>query len=75
MRKYRCVVCDGSGQVHNHNPKCWDCKGTGETDRQTAESTIRSQILPEIIKIKWLVREQFGKDEQDSEVARLLELR
>lgn len=25
-----CKTCDGSGEVHSHNPNCWDCDGTGE---------------------------------------------
>lgn len=74
-KKYKCVTCGGSGEVHSHNSKCWGCNGTGETDRQTAESAIRSQIIPELATIKWLAREPFGKSEQDSEVARLLECR
>lgn len=24
-----CVTCDGTGEVHSHNPKCWDCRGQG----------------------------------------------
>ena len=75
MKKYKCVTCDGSGEVHSHNPKCWDCNGTGETDRQTAELAIRSQIIPKIAAVKCLARKPFGKVEQDIEVARLLELR
>ncbi len=23
----RCDTCDGSGEVHSHNPKCWGCCG------------------------------------------------
>jgi NTP pyrophosphatase (non-canonical NTP hydrolase) len=23
----KCPTCDGTGEVHSHNPKCWDCKG------------------------------------------------
>jgi DnaJ-class molecular chaperone len=22
-----CPTCDGTGEVHSHNPKCWDCDG------------------------------------------------
>ena len=25
----KCLNCDGSGEVHSHNPKCWECKGLG----------------------------------------------
>lgn len=24
-----CETCGGSGKVHSHNPKCWDCAGQG----------------------------------------------
>lgn len=24
-----CFTCDGDGTVHSHNPRCWDCYGTG----------------------------------------------
>lgn len=70
--KYRCCTCEGTGEVHNHNTKCWDCRGKGVTDHKTAESAIRSQIIPEMAKVKGLAKEQFDKDTQDLEVARLL---
>lgn len=25
----KCQLCDGTGEVHSHNPICWDCGGTG----------------------------------------------
>ena len=25
-----CKECDGSGQIHSHNPKCYDCNGKGK---------------------------------------------
>lgn len=25
----KCKTCDGTGEVHSHNPSCWDCRGTG----------------------------------------------
>lgn len=27
-----CPTCGGTGKVHSHNPKCWDCDGTGRID-------------------------------------------
>ncbi len=24
-----CSTCDGSGEVHSHNPICWECHGKG----------------------------------------------
>lgn len=32
-----CPTCDGSGEVHSHNPKCWDCKGRGTVTAEKAE--------------------------------------
>ena len=25
----KCKLCDGTGEVHSHNPRCWGCHGTG----------------------------------------------
>ena len=50
--QYRCVTCDGTGEIHSHNPKCYDCNGSGITDRATAEKEIRRTILPYVTKIK-----------------------
>lgn len=25
----KCQTCRGTGEVHSHNPKCWDCDGKG----------------------------------------------
>jgi hypothetical protein len=25
----KCATCDGTGEVHSHNPRCWDCQGKG----------------------------------------------
>lgn len=30
-----CETCGGSGTVHSHNPKCWDCNGTGQISDET----------------------------------------
>lgn len=32
IEKGECPVCDGTGEVHSHNPTCWGCKGTGKWD-------------------------------------------
>lgn len=30
MSMYReCKTCHGTGKVASHNPRCWDCCGTG----------------------------------------------
>jgi hypothetical protein len=28
-RYIKCETCGGSGEVHSHNPRCWDCNGRG----------------------------------------------
>ena len=28
----KCPICDGSGEVHSHNPRCWECNGSGMVD-------------------------------------------
>jgi RecJ-like exonuclease len=75
MKEYKCVTCDGTGEVHSHNPKCWDCNGYGYTDRETAERGIRHEILPAIAYLKWLAKEKFETAEQNQEVSRLLNVR
>ena len=27
--KQTCMTCNGTGAVHSHNSKCWDCNGIG----------------------------------------------
>ncbi len=29
-----CPSCLGTGEVHSHNPRCWDCHGIGEVARK-----------------------------------------
>ena len=29
LKIVRCPTCNGTGNVHSHNPTCWDCGGTG----------------------------------------------
>lgn len=33
----RCKTCDGSGEVHSHNPRCWTCDGTGRVKQKAAK--------------------------------------
>ena len=28
-RHFECEECRGSGEVHSHNPTCWECHGSG----------------------------------------------
>lgn len=32
-----CPDCDGTGQVHSHNPKCWSCNGKGKVTKEKAK--------------------------------------
>lgn len=34
--KVKCPTCDGTGEVHSHNPICWTCRGNGETTLERA---------------------------------------
>lgn len=27
-----CDTCDGTGEVHSHNPRCWTCRGRGSIE-------------------------------------------
>lgn len=29
-----CKTCDGTGLVHSHNNKCWDCHGIGVVNNE-----------------------------------------
>lgn len=42
----KCPTCDGTGDVHSHNPRCWDCGGTGRTTAKMAkEAQYRSDMI------------------------------
>lgn len=32
-----CKTCDGTGEVHSHNPRCWDCRGGGRVPWSKAD--------------------------------------
>jgi RecJ-like exonuclease len=32
-----CPECDGTGEVHSHNPKCWGCSGRGKVTADRAK--------------------------------------
>lgn len=61
--KYKCVCCGGTGEVHSHNPKCWDCKGTGVTTREKAEAEIRHSIVPGVRCLEMMAHRSFNEDE------------
>lgn len=29
----KCNSCDGTGEIHSHNPSCMDCGGSGDVNR------------------------------------------
>lgn len=33
-----CDSCDGTGEIHSHNPKCWTCNGTGKVRAETIDA-------------------------------------
>lgn len=37
----KCPTCDGTGEVHSHNPICWTCQGSGETTLEKAAQVRR----------------------------------
>lgn len=42
-----CDVCDGSGEVHSHNPICWECHGRGEIPKSQYESRKKREAAAE----------------------------
>jgi DnaJ-class molecular chaperone len=36
-RFQKCEVCDGEGEVHSHNPICWECRGYGYVEKEKAQ--------------------------------------
>lgn len=36
----QCPECQGTGEVHSHNPICWECHGTGKTTLEKAQKCI-----------------------------------
>lgn len=47
----KCPTCDGTGEVHSHNPKCWDCHGKG---------TITEEKVKELEKIEKRIKQIEG---------------
>lgn len=60
--RYKCVCCGGTGEVHSHNPKCWDCNGTGVTTREKAEAEIRHSIVPGVRLIDMMAHRSFDEE-------------
>lgn len=38
-----CPDCDGTGEVHSHNPKCPACRGTGSVSEEKAKELEQAQ--------------------------------
>lgn len=45
MQTEKCPTCDGTGEVHSHNPICWTCKGSGEVNSDRAAKARRIEQL------------------------------
>lgn len=43
--KVACKECHGTGEVHSHNPKCWECNGSGYVDPPKLEVEVESLAL------------------------------
>lgn len=41
----KCPTCMGTGEVHSHNPRCWDCHGIGEVAAADVEELQRRARL------------------------------
>lgn len=42
-RDLPCETCGGTGEVHSHNPRCWDCHGTGRKTVRPVQKQRRSR--------------------------------
>lgn len=45
-----CPSCDGTGEVHSHNPKCWSCRGTGlVTPEKAAKLRAHDKMMRDLV--------------------------
>jgi DnaJ-class molecular chaperone len=60
-----CPTCDGTGEVHSHNPKCWECNGKGVVGWK-ADEMLLEEIALLRQRIDQLEREKrgIGPDDQ-----------
>lgn len=43
--KVKCPTCNGTGNVHSHNPLCWTCGGSGKCSVKEAKEARRLEEL------------------------------
>ncbi len=43
-KRASCPTCDGTGEVHSHNPRCWSCHGIGEVSIGDAAAIKRAKL-------------------------------
>lgn len=67
--KEKCTTCDGTGEVHSHNLRCWSCSGRGYVARTYAGQG--ALIADEVLVAE--LRKVLQRHEDDSE-QRLLNL-
>jgi hypothetical protein len=40
-----CTNCDGTGEVHSHNPRCWKCHGTGRKHENVEDIPLGTRVF------------------------------
>lgn len=61
---FKCITCDGTGEVHSHNPKCWSCNGSRKVDYETAIKCIKEQIIPHVRTTANLAHIEFDEEKE-----------
>lgn len=41
----KCPTCNGTGEVHSHNPICWTCHGSGSVAPEKADKVRRAEKI------------------------------
>lgn len=45
-----CPTCDGSGEIHSHNPRCLTCRGHGKvTPEKAAEARAEEERMERML--------------------------
>lgn len=65
-----CDECDGSGEVHSHNPRCWECRGKGKIPKSQYEArkkreaeAIADRKRREFVDSNWWIMTDEEKDQ------------
>ncbi len=64
---FKCITCDGTGEVHSHNSKCWSCNGSRKVDYETAVKCIKEQMIPHMRTIANLAHREFDEEKEIEE--------